>query len=328
MSKTGINIDHLLYEQENINVIDELTLEVSRGSRFGLLGLKSAGKTSLIRLLTGSLKPVSGTMDVFGFDPQTQAMEIRHRMGIMLNPPELYDSLSIMDNMEFYAWARELNNDDRQERITELLNHFGLWEKRHHVVENLKMEQKLRLGMATLFLHRPPLIFLDDPTAGLDPIAAAMLREELGLLIDNRPLLTVFLTTDNQADAKRFCEQVAIFHEGKIVREGTPAELGLSGAIPRIRLAGEGFNPIILQLLIAEPEVTQAEIRDGNLLISFSAGMDMAYMTGLIEETGAKIHGMSWEENRGDILTGLTESNNVNKIKLVKPEAMPKKEAQ
>jgi ABC-2 type transport system ATP-binding protein len=326
MGKNGISIDNLSYELEDVKIFDRLTLEVPRGIRFGLLGPKNSGKTNLIRLLTGSLKPASGTMDVFGFDPQTQAMEIRHRMGIMLNPPELYDSLSIMDNMEFYAWARELSSDERQERIFELLNHFGLWEKRHHMVESLSVEQKLRLGMATLFLHRPPLIFLDDPTAGLEPMAAARLREELGLLIDNRPLLTVFLTTDNQADASRFCEQVAIFHEGKVIREGTPAELGLSGALPKLKLAGEGFNPIILQLLIAEPEVDQAEIRDGNLYISLKAGMDMDYLTSLIEEAGGKIHGTLWEDNMGDILTGLIESENEKKIKLAEKEVKPKNE--
>jgi ABC-2 type transport system ATP-binding protein len=317
MGKTGIHVENLSFEPENIKIIDGLTLEVSRGSRFGLLGPKNCGKTSLIRLLSGSLKPAMGTMDIFGFDPQTQASEIRHRMGIMLNPPELYDSLSIIDNMEFYAWARGLSTEDRQERIPELLNHFGLWEKRHHVVEGLDVEQKRCLGMATLFLHRPPLIFLDDPTCGLEPMAAMKLRELLGVLIDNRPLLTVFLATGNQADAKRFCEQVAIFHDGKIIKEGTPADLGLSGALPKLKLAGEGFNMTILQLLCAEPEVDQAEIRDGHLVISLNAGMDMDYLTTLVQETGAKIHGFSWEENLGDILTHWVENDNETKTKRV-----------
>lgn len=315
MGKAGIRITNLSYELENEKFLNGLTLEISRGIRFGLLGPKNAGKTSLIRLLTGSLKPASGTMDVFGFDPGTQAMEIRHRMGIMLNPPELYDSLSIMDNMEFYAWARKLNSDERQDRISELLNYFGLWEKRHYMVESLDVEQKLRLGMASLFLHHPPLIFLDDPTAGLEPMAAARLREELGLLIDSRPLLTVFLTTDNQADANRFCERVAIFHEGKIIKEGTPAELGLSGSLPKLKLAGEGFDVTILHLLIAEPEINQAEIRDGNLFISLNAEMDMDYLTGLIEESGGKIHGTSWEENMGNILSGRIENEIDKKAK-------------
>ncbi len=325
MGKAGISIDNLSFVQENIRIIEGLSLEVPRGSRFGLLGPKNTGKTSLIHLLTGSLKPDSGTMDVFGFEPQSQAMEIRHRMGIMLNPPELYDSLNIMDNMEFHGWARELNSEDRQDRIHELLNHFGLWEKRRYLVESLSVEEKLRLGMATLFLHRPPLIFLDEPTAGLDPMAALRLRESLGLLIDNRPLLTVFLTTDNQADAARFCERVAIFHQGKILKEGTPAELGLSTELPRLRLAGEGFNPTILHLLIAEPEVDQAEIHDGNLYITLNAGIDLAYLTGVIEEAGAKIHGTFWEENMGDILAGLIQNDNEKEIKQKKKEEKSKK---
>lgn len=320
MGKTGIRVNNLTFELDNVKIIDGLTLEVTQGSRIGLLGPKNSGKTSLIRLLTGSLKPTSGSMDVFGFDPVTQAMEIRNRMGILLNPPELYDSLSILDNMEFYAWARQLSSEDRQERISELLNHFNLWEKRRYLVESLDMEQKRRLGMATLFLHRPPLVFIDDPTAGLDPMATTRLREMLGAIIDKRPLLTVFLVTEDQADAQRFCEQVIIFNQGKAVKEGTPAELGLSGALPRLRLAGEGFNQTILQLLVAEPEVDRAEIRDGNLVISLNAGMDMGYLTGLVEEAGGKIQGISWEENMGDILDRLLEKEHEIKLKAMEKE--------
>lgn len=232
MAKAAISIANLAYESENKKIIDDLSIEIVRGSRFGLLGPKNAGKTSLIRLLTGSLKPAAGTMEVYGFDPRLQATEIRHRMGILLNPPELYNSLSILDNMEFYAWARELGTEERQEIIYEMLNHFGLWEKRHHLVEGLNDEQKQRLGMSTLFLHRPSLIMLDDPTAGLDPLTAFSLREKLAALIEARPLLTVFLVTDNPADARRFCEQVAVFNEGKIIKEGAPVELGFSGELP------------------------------------------------------------------------------------------------
>ena len=105
-----------------------------------------------------------------------------------------------------------------------------------------------------------------------------------------------------------------MFHEGKIIREGTPADLGLSRGLPRIKWAGEGFNLVILQLLIAEPEVKRAEIRDGNLLINLNAGMDMSYLTNLIEEAGGKIYSVSREDNVGDILTRLIENEHETKL--------------
>lgn len=321
MAKAAISVENLTYESENKRIIDDLSIDIIRGSRFGLLGPKNAGKTSLIRLLTGSLKPTSGTMEVYGFDPRSQAAEIRHRMGILLNPPELYNSLSILDNMEFYAWARELGTEERQGLISEMLNHFGLWEKRHYLVEGLTDEQKQLLGMATLFLHRPSLIILDDPTAGLDPLTAFTLREKLAALIETRPLLTVFLVTENPADARRFCEQVAIFHDGRIIKEGAPGELGFSGELPWLRIAGEGFNEIILQLLFAEPQVAQVELKDDSLWIKFSAGLEMVYLTSIIEEVGAKITGMFWEESTdNNILTELIERERGKLFNKFKPE--------
>ncbi len=204
--------------------IDDLTICVRAGTVFGLLGPNGAGKTSTIRMLLGLLEPTSGSARVFGLDTQREGAAIREKCGALLEHAGLYERLSAEDNLEFYGRVFRAPAAERRARIEELLRNMGLWDRRRETVATWSRGMKQKLAIARAMLHRPQLLFLDEPTAGLDPIAAGALRDDLASLV-SREHVTVFLTTHNLAEAERLCESVAVLKDGKLLATGTPREV-------------------------------------------------------------------------------------------------------
>ena len=217
--------------------VDNLTLNVRTGSVFGLLGPNGAGKTSTIRLLLGLLEPSSGSARVFGLDTRTQGNRIRESAGALLEHAGLYERLSAEDNLEFYGRAFRMSLEDRRNRIEDLLTHLGLWNRRGETVATWSRGMKQKLAIARAMLHRPRLLFLDEPTGGLDPVAAAAFRSDLTGLVA-RERTTVFLTTHNLSDAERLCDSVAVMNNGKLLATGSPHEVrGGNGSLEDAFLA-------------------------------------------------------------------------------------------
>src|SRR5437868_2380625 len=165
---------------DQVRALDDLTLEVPAGSVFGFLGPNGAGKTTTIRLLLGLIEPTSGKAEVLGFDTLTQGAEIRARSGALLEHSGLYERMSAEDNLRFYGRVARMPKEKLDERIHQLLTHLGLWERRKEAVVKWSRGMKQKLAIARPLLHGPALVFLDEPTAGLDPVAAAGLRDDLG----------------------------------------------------------------------------------------------------------------------------------------------------
>jgi ABC-2 type transport system ATP-binding protein len=204
-SDLAIQSDGLSRSFGQLRAVDDLRLEVPRGIVFGFLGPNGSGKTTTIRLLLGLLEPSAGQARVLGFDLRTQADEIRARTGALLEHSGLYERLSAEDNLEFYGRVWRLPDDARRKRREELLGNLGLWDRRKEPVGTWSRGMKQKLAIARTLLHRPALIFLDEPTAGLDPIAAAALHKDLtALVVQER--VTVFLTTHNLAEAEKLCQ--------------------------------------------------------------------------------------------------------------------------
>ena len=166
MTNIAIQCEDLTRDFATVRAVDRLALQVPAGIVFGFLGPNGSGKTTTIRLLLGLLEPTVGRAAVLGFDTRTQGAEVRARAGALLEHPGLYERLSAADNLEFYGRVWRLPPAERQARRKELLRHFDLWDRRHEVVGTWSRGMKQKLAVARTMLHRPPLIFLDEPTAG------------------------------------------------------------------------------------------------------------------------------------------------------------------
>jgi ABC-2 type transport system ATP-binding protein len=268
--------------------VDDLSLEIAPGTVFGFLGPNGAGKTTTIRLLLGLLEPSDGRAQVLGYDVQTQGDEVRFRCGALLEHNGLYERLTALDNLELYGRLWHIPRPERQSRIQELLTHFGLWERRKETVGQWSRGMKQKLAVARTQLHRPSLVFLDEPTAGLDPVAAAALREDLAALA-TREGVTVFLTTHNLTEAERLCQRVGVIRQGRLLALGSPDELRRTTGTPKVEVTGTGFSQHALNLLRARPEVANVTRGDGRLVIETHPGTETASLVSLLTGAGARI---------------------------------------
>src|SRR6476469_447398 len=231
-----------------VKAVDDLSLEVPAGIVFGFLGPNGAGKTTTIHLLLGLLEPTSGQAWVLGCDTRTQADEIRARSGALLDFAGLYERMSAEDNLDFYGRIYHMPAPDRRARSKELLTHLDLWDRRKDAVGKWSRGMKQKLAVARALFHHPPLVFLDEPTSGFDPIAAAALRNDLASLV-SREGVTVFLNTHNLTEAERLCAHVGVIRQGKLLIVGSPDELRVKTGGPQAEIVGRSFSEQTVSLL-------------------------------------------------------------------------------
>ncbi len=210
----------------DVVAVDHLNLEVYAGEVFGFLGHNGAGKTTTIRLLNGVLAADAGTARVLGLDPLDDGPSLRRRTGILTETPSLDERLTGRDNLQIYADLYDVPRDEVPDRVNTLLEAFELVDRADDRVGGYSKGMKQRLALARALLHRPEILFLDEPTAGLDPVAARRVHELIARL-SHEQRRTVFLCTHNLAEAQRLCDRVAVLEHGRLVALGTPAELVL-----------------------------------------------------------------------------------------------------
>ena len=288
MSSIAIQTQNLTRDFDNVRAVDGITLEVPAGSVFGFLGPNGAGKTTTIRLLLGLIEPSSGSAEVMGFNTRTQGYEIRRSAGALLEHSGLYERLTAVQNLEFYARVWRMSRADREARVKNLLSDLGLWERRDEAVGTWSRGMKQKLAIARAMLHKPALIFLDEPTSGLDPVAAVALREELEALT-SREGVTVFLTTHNLAEAEKLCAQVAVIRQGKLLAVGSPDELRKRDGGNRAEISGRGFTDAVLEKLRQRPEVEHAEASGERLSLRLKDGAGVAPLVSLLVMEGGEI---------------------------------------
>ena len=288
MSQTAILTDNLTRTFGQIRAVDGLSLEVPAGIIFGFLGPNASGKTTTIGLLLGLLEPTEGKAEVLGYDVRTHSDEIRARAGALLEHAGVYEQLTAEDNLEFYARVWRMPAGDRRARIKELLSHMGLWERRGERVAKWSRGMKQKLALARALLHRPPLVFLDEPTAGLDVVSANALRDDLVGLVSHEGV-TVFLTTHNMSEAEKLCQQVAVIRQGKLMTVGDPDDLRTRAGSPRVDIVGGPFSQSVLDALRTRPEVSSAEAEDRRLTIYLTQQMDTAPLVNLLVGAGVQV---------------------------------------
>ena len=219
----AIEVGDLTKRYGEILAVDHISFDVRKGEIFGFLGPNGAGKTTTIRMLTGLSRPTAGSARVLGFDVKSEMVKAKKHIGVVPEASNLYDELSALDNLVFMARLYGIPRSQRKTRAEELLKIFGLYDRKDHLFGTFSRGMKRALTIAAALMHNPRLLFLDEPTVGLDVVAARSLRN---LIINLRHQgITVFLTTHYLEETDLLCDRIAILVKGRIVEIGTPETL-------------------------------------------------------------------------------------------------------
>ncbi len=216
----AVEINKASFSYGNIKALDELSLQVPAGISFGLLGPNGAGKTTLIRLLVGLLRPKSGSVEILGQKPSRKKA---HLIGYMPQLHSLYAELSVMQNVDFFAKIYCVaNKAERARRVEEVIKLVNMWQRRKDPVMKLSGGMKQRVSLACAIVHNPPLLFLDEPTVGLDPELRVTFWEHFTAL--TRQGVTIIISSHTMDDAAH-CDRLAFMLDGRVIAQGTPSEL-------------------------------------------------------------------------------------------------------
>ena len=216
-----IRVSHLVKTFGAFTAVNDVSFDVAEGEIFAFLGPNGAGKTTTIKMLTTMLKPTSGEMELDGLNPLEKQNEARQRFGIVFQDPSLDGDLTAAENMEIHGVLYHVPRKVRRQRTEQLLKLFELWERRDEQVKKFSGGMKRRLEIARGFLHTPRILFLDEPTLGLDPQSRNQLWTHVKM-INETECVTVFLTTHYMDEADRVAHRVGVIDHGKLVAQGTP----------------------------------------------------------------------------------------------------------
>ncbi len=219
-----INVSGLIKDYGSIRAVDNVSFDVPKGSVFAFLGPNGAGKTTLIKMLTTILRPTGGTMRVNGHDPVTDPDDVRRAFGIVFQDPSHDEQLTAYENMDLHGVLYAVPSAERKMKIKELLQFVDLWGRQGDIVKNFSGGMKRRLEIARALLHEPRVLFLDEPTLGLDPQTRHHMWAYIKGLNKDKGV-TIFFTTHYMDEAERIAQDVAVIDHGKIVARGAPSEI-------------------------------------------------------------------------------------------------------
>ncbi len=231
-----IRIRSLVKKYSNLTAVNDLTLDINENEVFGLLGSNGAGKTTTIHMLATLLKPTSGTATVNGYDIVSQPAKVRASIGIVFQAPSSDDILTGYENLHLHSMLYSVPRHARRNRIEEVLELVGLTERKHDQVKTYSGGMRRRLEIARGLLHKPKVMFLDEPTLGLDPASRESMWKYVQRLVKEEKV-TIILTTHYMEEADMLCDRIGIIDKGRIVALDTPTGLkaGLGGDIIRIK---------------------------------------------------------------------------------------------
>ena len=217
-----IKVDKLTRKFGSFIAVNKISFEVSKGEIFGFLGANGAGKTTAIKMLTGLLASSSGKASVAGFDIRTQSEDIKKNIGYMSQKFSLYEDLTVKENIRFYGGIYGLSRKQIKEKTHHLLNTLGMEQMSNSLAVDLPLGWKQKLAFSIAIIHEPKIVFLDEPTSGVDPIARRQFWEMIYKAADEGT--TVFITT-HYMDEAEYCDRISIMVDGKIVALDTPSNL-------------------------------------------------------------------------------------------------------
>ncbi|AIF49953.1 ABC transporter ATP-binding protein [Pelosinus sp. UFO1] len=229
----AVELNHLTRCFGDFTAVNDVSLKIKEGSIYGFLGPNGSGKSTTIRMLCGLLEPTSGSGKVLGLDISKDSDEIKHHIGYMSQKFSLYDDLTILQNLKFYAGMYSLSRDLENRRIEEMLSLAGLKDRQGEVVANLSGGWKQRLALGCSILHNPPILFLDEPTGGVDPKSRRMFWD---IIYDLASKGTTIMVTTHFMDEVEHCDEIGFIFEGNLITSGSPAQLkeSIPGMLLRI----------------------------------------------------------------------------------------------
>ena len=259
-----IKIQNLTKQYERLVAVDNLNLEIEKNEVFGLLGPNGAGKTTAIHMLATLLKPTSGTATINGFDITTNPGKVRASIGIVFQAPSSDDMLTGYENLKIHAFLYSLPASEREQRIQSVLELVGLADRQHDQIKKYSGGMRRRLEIARGLLHKPKVMFLDEPTLGLDPSSRETMWKYIQKLIKEEEM-TIILTTHYMEEADHLCDRIGIIDRGKIIALDTPNNLkkSIGGDIVKIKTK---IKPD-LSLLEKLDYVTKIDFVDENLIM-------------------------------------------------------------
>lgn len=299
MTKPVIQISNLTRFFGETKAVESLTLEVQSGEIFGFLGHNGAGKTTTVRLLNGIYIPTSGNSLVLGLDPQIDGPTLRGLTGVLTETPSLDERLSGYEILTYYADLFSVPKSEVKNRVTKLLSEFGLEERAHDNVGSYSKGMKQSLALARAIIHHPKVLFLDEPTSSLDPVAARHVHNLIGQLT-RRDGCTVFLCTHNMVEAQKLCDRVAVMERGQLKALGTPAELTRQ-YIKRLKVeleVGENQSDQAISVMSANPKLvlTSPVFDKGELLITVSGREAIPELNSLLIQNHISVYRLTPQE--------------------------------
>ncbi|MCJ7668187.1 MAG: ABC transporter ATP-binding protein [Anaerolineae bacterium] len=271
--------------------VDSLTLEVREGEIFGLLGPNGAGKTTTVRMLACLIAPTSGQAIIDGYKVGEEDTEIRRRIGFLTEAPGLYDRLSAYKNLDIYARLYEVPADRRERQIRRYLEMLELWDRRHDPVATFSKGMKQKLAIARALIHEPRVLFLDEPTAGLDPEAAKLVRDFIAEL--RQEGRTIFLCTHNLDEADRLCDRIGVIRQ-HLIQVDTPENLRNHLYGRKVVMQLRALSDAHLRLVRALPFVKEAYQEGDRLVVALDNPEDEnPILVRRLVEAGAEIQFVS-----------------------------------
>lgn len=283
-SSNAVAISDLVKRFGDFVAVDHINLDVRRGEIFGFLGPNGAGKSTTIRMLCGLLQPTSGSATVGGRDVMTQAEAIKENIGYMSQKFSLYDDLTVEENIDFFCGIYGVPKHRREERKNYVLQMAGIEERRRSLTRLLSGGWKQRLALGCAILHEPPILFLDEPTSGVDPIARRTFWDLIYQL--SAAGHTIFVST-HYMDEAEYCHRLALMYRGRVIALGTPAELKRS--LESHHLLRLEVSAVLDSMKVLEkmPGVSDVAVFGGGLHVTFADGEKaMAQIRSALENAG------------------------------------------
>ena len=266
-----IEVKKLTKHYGNHVAVNNLSFKAKKGEILGLLGPNGAGKTTTMRIITGFMPPTSGSANVAGYDVLDESMEVRRRVGYLPERVPIYPDMSLKGYVSFWAKLHGVKN--HQQKVDEVLDRFGLYDRRNNLVRSLSKGLRQRLGLAQALVHDPEVIVLDEPTIGIDPKQVIEVRDIVRDLRDNH---TVLFSSHILSEVEQVCDRVLIINHGNVVAEGTPEMLSQRfkpGA--HLYVAVRGDQDRVMDLLGGLPDVTDIQPKDDGFILSTDGDKDI-----------------------------------------------------